>query len=49
MKLTMEQYAQIAAEVLALPRRNRDMLQRALEQKAAKEDAAKAQDNGGAV
>lgn len=45
-KLTMEQYGRVAASVLALPRRCRDMLERSLAAKRAEEDAAKAQGDG---
>ena len=38
-KLTMEQYGKVAAEVLGLPRMNRDMLERALVAKREAEDA----------
>jgi len=41
MKLTMEEYGKIAASVLSLPRKNRDMLMRALIEKAGREDTAK--------
>ena len=37
-KLTMEEYGKVAASVLSLPRKNRDMLVRALAEKADRED-----------
>ena len=39
-KLTMEEYGKVAAMVLSLPRKNRDMLSRAIDEKADKEDEA---------
>jgi len=41
-KLTMEEYGNVAAMVLSLPRKNRDMLERVLAAKRQKEDERKA-------
>jgi len=42
-KVTTEEYGKVAAMVLSLPRKNRDMLERALVAKREKEDADKAE------
>jgi hypothetical protein len=41
-KMTMEQYGKLAAGILNIPRKQRDMLARALEDKRREEDAKKA-------
>jgi hypothetical protein len=47
-KITMEKYGEIVSHIMALPRRNRDMIVRALTTKADVEDAqAQAAKNGG--